>query len=177
MGAVRNAGNPRGLDMTALPPLLRKTVAYWIIWLFVVGQATAYVFLLGLVCSLVVAWIDLRRSPPPARPFPWFRFLLYLPWLAIEVVKSGLHVTRLILHPRMPISPRLIPCKIALRDPAGLVLLGNSITLTPGTITVEISQDALLVHAIDSSSAESVLNGTMERRVAHVFEPPPGATA
>lgn len=163
--------------MTEISPLLRKTLAYWIIWLFVVGQATAYVLLLGLVCSVTVAWIDLHRSPPPARPFPWFRLLLYFPWLAIEVVKSGLHVTRLILHPRMPISPRLIPCKVALRDPAGLVLLGNSITLTPGTITVEIKPDALLVHAIDSYSAESVLTGTMERRVAQVFEPPSGTTA
>ena len=156
--------------MTTVLRLLRKTIAYWIIWLFVVGQMTPYVFLLGLLSSLVVAWVDLHRSPPLARPFPWIRLFLYVPWLIVQVVKSALHVTQLILHPKLPIKPQLIPYKPRLRDPAGLVLLGNSITLTPGTITAEIAPDQLLVHAIDSWSAEGIVDGTMEGRVAKVFE-------
>jgi len=156
--------------VTKIPRLLKKTVAYWIIWLFVVGQMTLYVVLLGMLCSFIVAWIDLHRSPPPARSFPWVRLFLYVPWLVVQVVKSGLHMTRLILHPKLPIDPQIIPYKPRLRDPAGLVLLGNSITLTPGTITVEIAPDELLVHAIDSRSGEDIVNGTMECRVAQIFE-------
>jgi multicomponent Na+:H+ antiporter subunit E len=156
--------------MTTTLRLLRKTIAYLIIWLFVVGQITPYVLLLGLLSSLAVAWVDLHRSPPPARPFPWIRLFLYVPWLIIQVVKSGLHVTSLILHPKLPIDPQMIPYKPRLRDQAGLVLLGNSITLTPGTITAEIAPGQLLVHAIDSWSAEGIVDGTMEGRVARVFE-------
>lgn len=156
--------------MTVLTRLLRKTLAYWIIWLFVVGQVTAYALLLGLFSSLAVAWVDLHRSPPPPRPFPWVRLFLYVPWLIVQVASSGLHMTKLILHPKLPIDPQMISYRPRLRDPAGLVLLGNSITLTPGTITAEIEPDQLLVHAIDSRSAEGILNGTMEGRVAQVFE-------
>lgn len=157
--------------MITISRLLSKTLAYLIIWLFVVGQLTQSVIILGFFCSLAVAWVDLHRSPPPARPFPWIRLFLYIPWLLLEVVKSAVHVTWLILHPRLPINPQLIPCKVGLRDPAGLVLLGNSITMTPGTITAEIEPGRLLVHAIDDFSGEGVVNGSMERRVAQVFEP------
>ncbi len=156
--------------MTTVHRLFKKTIAYWIIWLFVVGQMTPYVVLLGLLCSLAVAWVDLHRSPPPARSFPWVHLFLYVPWLVVQVVKSGLHMTRLILHPKLPIDPQIIPYKPRLRDPAGLVLLGNSITLTPGTITAEIAPDQLLVHAIDSRAAKDIVNGTMESRVSQVFE-------
>ena len=156
--------------MTTVPRLLKQTVAYWIIWLFVVGQMTLYVLLPGLCCSFVVAWVDLHRSPPRARSFPWVRLFLYLPWLIRQVVKSGVHVTRLILHPKLPIDPHIISYKPLVQDPAGLVLLGNSITLTPGTITAEITPDQLLVHAIDSRSGEDVVNGRMEERVAQMFE-------
>jgi len=156
--------------MTTGHRLIRKTIAFLIIWLFVVGQLTPYVLLLGLLSSLAVAWVDLQRSPPRARPFPWIRLFLYVPWLIIQVVKSGLHVTRLILHPKLPIEPQIIRYKPRLQDPAGLVLLGNSITLTPGTITAEIASDRLLVHAIDSLSAKSVIDGSMEGRVARVFD-------
>jgi len=158
--------------MTTVPRLLKKTVAYWIIWLFVVGQMTLYVLLLGLLCSFAVAWVDLHRSAPRGRPFPWVQLFLYVPWLVVQVVKSGLHMTRLILHPKLPIDPQIIPYKPRLRDPAGLVLLGNSITLTPGTITAEITPDQLLVHAIDSGSAEDIVNGTFEGRITKVFDRP-----
>jgi len=156
--------------MVTVSRLLRKTLAYLIIWLFVVGQVTAHALLLGLFCSLVIAWIDLHRSPPPARPFPWLGLLLYVPWLIGQVVKSGLHMTQLILHPHLPIEPRMIPYTPRLQDPAGLVLLGNSVTLTPGTITAEITPDQLLIHAIDSRSAEGIVDGTFEDRIARVFE-------
>ena len=156
--------------MTVVSRLVRKTVAYWIIWLFVVGQLTPSVLLLGLLCSGAVAWIDLHRSPPRARPFPWVRLFLYVPWLLVEVVKSGVHMTGLILRPGLPIEPQLIPYKPQLRDPAALVLLGNSITLTPGTITAEIAPDQLLFHAIDNESAQGIMDGTMEGRIAQVFE-------
>lgn len=156
--------------MTTIPQLVKKTLAYWIIWLIVAGQVTPYVILVGLLCSFTIAWVDLHRSPTPTRSFPWVHWLLYLPWLLWQVVKSGVHVTRLILHPKLPIDPQIISYKPRLRTSAGLVTLGNSITLSPGTITAEIAPDQLLIHSIDSESAKDIADGTMERRVSQVFE-------
>lgn len=156
----------RGLVRRLLP----KTLALFLVWLLVSGQVTPYYLILGFLCAFAVAWVDLRRSPAPRKPFPWGRFVLYLPWLLSRMIWSALHVTRVILHPRLPIAPHLLQYSPRLRDHAALTLLGNSITLTPGTVTVELSDHTLVVHAIDRVSAVDLTSKTLEERVAHVFE-------
>jgi multicomponent Na+:H+ antiporter subunit E len=170
MGTASLTGFDGETAMTKVPRLLKKTIAYFVIWSFVVGQATLYALVLGVLCALAVAWVDLHRSPSTARPFPWARLVPYVPWLIVRMVQSGWHMTRLILHPRLPIDPQIISYKPRLRQPAGLVLLGNSITLMPGTITAEITSDQLLVHAIDSQSGEDIVSGKLEDRVAQMFD-------
>ena len=150
--------------------MLLKAGAFFIIWLLVSGQMKLYYVILGLCCSLAVAWVDLHRSPARQHPVPWVRFFGYLPWLAGRVVLSSLHLTRLILDPKLPIDPKLIRYSTRLRDHAALTLLGNSITLTPGTVTAEISRKELVVHTIDEFSSVDLTSKTLEDRVAHVFE-------
>ena len=92
-------------------------------------------------------------------------------------------MSKLILDPALPIDPRLIRVETQLGHRAAVVLLGNSITLTPGTITAEIDHDivpkglaieadpdALLVHAIDETSARDVTTGKLEAKIAEVFQ-------
>lgn len=146
-----------------------KTTAFFVIWLFVSGQIKPYYVVLGLCCSAAVAWVDMHRSAAPRHVFPWLGFAWYLPWLAWRVVASSWHVTRLILSPALPIDPQMIRYPARLRDHAALTLLGNSITLTPGTVTVEISPRELVVHAIDRPSGSDLTSGAMENRVARVF--------
>ena len=64
------------------------------------------------------------------------RFLLYLPWLAYQILASNIYVAYLVLHPRMPIDPSLVEFETSLQSERALVLLAQSITLTPGTVTV-----------------------------------------
>jgi multicomponent Na+:H+ antiporter subunit E len=78
-------------------------------------------------------------------------------------------VAGIILHPKLPIAPRLIRHETKLRSDSELVVLGNSITLTPGTITVEIAPGELVVHAIDAAASEDLLGGALERRVSRIF--------
>lgn len=153
----------------ALRRFLLKTTAFFVIWLFVSGQIQLYYVVLGLCCSAAVAWVDIRRSAAPRHVFPWARFAWYLPWLAWRVVLSAWHVTRLILSPTLPIDPQLIRYSTRLRDHAALTLLGNSITLTPGTVTVEITPRELVVHAIDGPSTTDLTSLSLEDRVAWVF--------
>ncbi len=146
-----------------------KTTAFFVIWLFVSGQVGLYYVVLGLLCSAAVALVDMRRSAAPRHVFPWVRFLAYLPWLTWRVILSALHVTRLILSPSLPIDPQLIRYSTRLRDHAALTLLGNSITMTPGTVTVEITPRELVVHAIDGPSSTDLTSQSLENHVARVF--------
>jgi multicomponent Na+:H+ antiporter subunit E len=124
---------------------------------------------LGLILSFTVAWINSGHSPFVPNFRLWGNILLYLPWLFFKIVQSSLHLSKLILHPALPINPRLIRVETKLRHDAAVVLLGNSITLTPGTITAEVDHHSLIVHAMDEISAEEVTSGRLESKIAEVF--------
>ena len=125
---------------------------------------------LGLVLSFAVAWINSGHSPFVPKFRLWGNILLYLPWLFVKIVQSSIHVSKLILHPTLPIDPRLINVKCALNHHAAVVLLGNSITLTPGTITAEVDGNTLIVHALDDVSGEDVTNKSIESKIAEIFK-------
>ena len=107
---------------------------------------------LGLIFSFAVAWINSGHSSFVLKFRLWSRILLYLPWLFYKIVQSSLHLSKLILHPALPIAPQLISVESKLNHHAAVVLLGNSITLTPGTVTVEVDRNKLIVHAKEKIS-------------------------
>jgi multicomponent Na+:H+ antiporter subunit E len=149
--------------------LILKTAALFVMWVMLSGKFDFFHLGLGLVLSFCVAWINSGHSPFVPRFRLWGKILLYLPWLFSRIIKSSLHLTKLILHPRLPIHPRLIRYESTLQEPPSVVLLGNSITLTPGTITVEVNGRVLLVHAMDEVSGEDVTSGRIESKIAEVF--------
>jgi len=81
---------------------------------------------------------------------------------------SGWQVTRIILAPRLPVSPVLVRFRPSQKSTAGLVTHANSITLTPGTITVEADHDSFLVHALTRAGAEGLAGSEMDRRVTRL---------
>lgn len=95
--------------------------------------------------------------------------LAYIPWLIWEIIVASLQVAYLVLHPRTPIDPYLVRFKAKLPNVTARVILGNSITLTPGTITVRIKEDEFLVHALTKSSADSITDDSLPRQVAKLF--------
>ena len=121
----------------------------------------------GAVVAALVAWIN--PALPHTRRLSWPAALAYQPWLFGRILKSGLHVSRLILDPKLPIAPELVRHKTSLRSDGELVALGNSITLTPGTITVEVAPGELIVHAIDEESRKDLLDGRFEAKIGGVF--------
>ena len=125
---------------------------------------------LGLICSFVVAWVNSGHSPFVPRFRLWLRILLYLPWLFYKIIESGLHLSKLILHPALPIAPQLISVESKLRNRAAVVLLGNSITLTPGTITAEVDRNKLIVHAMDKALAEDITSKQIESKIDDIFK-------
>jgi multicomponent Na+:H+ antiporter subunit E len=142
-----------------------RTLLLFAVWLVLSQSLDVFYLGLGLLAASAVA--RLNTSGPARGGMRWAGFVLYLPWLFWQVLQSGKHVTYLILHPRLPIEPKLIRYNTSLREPAATVIFGNSITLTPGTITADVNATELLVHALDDSSASGLTD--MEKKIASTF--------
>ena len=145
-------------------------LAMFVYWLLLSGHTEPWLIASGAVCALAVALFGLRMGYADAEGHPVGlipRGFVYWPWLMKEIVKSAIYVSRLILDPKLPISPTLIRTKASQKTPTGLVTYANSITLTPGTISVELhgSEGEILVHAISRDAAAGLATGEMDWRV------------
>lgn len=144
------------------------------LWLAWSGHYTPLLLGFGVVCSLLVVWLCRLLGIVDDELLPLqltWRTLRYLPWLAWEVVKSSLHVVGRVLRPGLPISPRLLMVKPSQKTDVGRVTYGNSITLTPGTLTLDVTDELITVHAITREAAADLETGEMDRRVARIEGP------
>ena len=150
--------------------LFLKTMALFVFWVLLSASFEWTHLSLGLICSFAVAWLNSGHSPFIPKFRLWSRVLFYLPWLFYKIIQSSLHLTKLILHPALPIDPKLISVESKLNHHAAVVLFGNSVTLTPGTITAEVDRNKLIVHAIDKVSGEDLESKQMESKIADIFK-------
>ncbi len=97
-----------------------------------------------------------------------FRLFAYWAWLGREIIRSSIDVARIILDPRLPISPRVLELKATTQHPVGQVILGNSITLTPGTLALDLHEGVIKVHTLTEAGARDLMSGEMDRRVAEL---------
>jgi multicomponent Na+:H+ antiporter subunit E len=97
-----------------------------------------------------------------------FALVSYIPWLVGEIAQSAWVVTKIILDPRLPITPTMTVVRGSQRTSVGIAVYGNSITLTPGTITVGQRGNELTVHALTKSGALNLEAGAMDRRVTRI---------
>lgn len=100
----------------------------------------------------------------------FFRAVYYFFWLISQVIIAGFHVVGIIMRPSMPIETTMLKFRVDLPSSHAKMILGNSITLTPGTLTVDIEGDVFTVHALDKMSYESLENDEMPRQVLQLFE-------
>ena len=128
---------------------------------------------LGAVSCFVVVWIARRMQVVDREGTPvevTSRALLYLPWLIWEIVKANVDVARRILHPGLPIQPHVIRVRASQQTDLGRVIYANSITLTPGTVTIDLQGHDLSVHALTDEAAQGLATGEMDRRVSSTEE-------
>ena len=155
-----------------MPNAPRRTLSLFILlflsWLLLSGIYTALLLGFGVLSCLLVVAVCRRMKivDPEGHPIHLIPGLLrYMPWFLWAIVKSNLDVVRRIVHPRMPLSPRLIRVEASQKTHLGQVIYANSITLTPGTVAVETDEGIIDVHALTRESAEDVRSGDMDRRV------------
>ena len=137
-------------------------------WLALSGHYTPMLLAAGVASALLcmVAALRLRILDAEGQPIEFaFGLVTYLPWLVGEIAKSAWAVTKIILDPRLPIAPTMTVVAASQRTSVGIAIYGNSITLTPGTITVGQRGNELTVHALTKDGARELEAGAMDRRV------------
>lgn len=142
------------------------------LWLLLSGYFDKPLLLtLGAISVVLVVLISRRMHvlDPEGHPvhLTW-QTLVYWPWLLKEIVKSAIDVSKVVLSPRMPIEPSLFTVRARQNTDLGRVIFANSITLTPGTVTVALDDDVLTVHALTRAAAAGWEESEMNQRVARV---------
>ncbi len=142
--------------------------AVWLLWS---GHYTGLILSFGVGSIALVVWLSHRLGVVDAEGAPVHiagRLVAYLPWLIKEIVVANLDVAKRILDPSLPIQPQWVVTHGDQRSALGLTLYANSITLTPGTVSVDIQGHALLVHAICDDAAQGLETDEMNRRCVRV---------
>ncbi len=138
------------------------------LWLIFNGRITVEILLFGLgLTALLGLLIHALWGYGPGKELRFYRcvplFLAYLGVLTVEILKANLMMLRLILSPKPKIDPVLVRVRVDLRTRMGRYILANSITLTPGTITVLSDGDVLTIHCLRRDMLEDLENGTLIR--------------
>ena len=154
--------------------MIRKlglALALFALWLLLSGIFEPLLISLGIISSLFVAWLAHRMEVTDHEGFPIHlgpRAITYWPWLIWEIIKANIDVALIIIKPELKISPVLFRSPASQKTEVGQVTYANSITLTPGTITVAVHGDTVDVHALTTSAADEVISGRMDKRACQM---------
>ena len=161
--------------------MLLQFIVLFLFWLVLSGRFEVKYILLGVVSAGLVTYLTndffyavLRhgeRAESKIRPvlLQLWRFLVYLPWLLSRIIMANVQVAYLVLHPRMPIEPALFSFQTNMRKGIARVTLANSITLTPGTITVDLEKGNYIIHTLKPPLAQELIDAVMQNKVTRVF--------
>ncbi|MBN1397634.1 MAG: Na+/H+ antiporter subunit E [Bacteroidetes bacterium] len=147
------------------------------LWLLLSGYFDFFHISLGVLSVTIVQLLNskinrlqfYKRDIPEWERVYYGRAFMYLFWLIWQIVVASLQVAYIVMHPRMPINPSILRFKAKMPNTGASVILGNSITLTPGTVTVLLEGDDFTVHSLLDESSAGLIDGTMPRKVTKLF--------
>ena len=150
-----------------------------IVWLLITWSLNYQNIIVGaIVSALVSLWfgdIFVKEGPIASLPRTFLWLLYYIPLLIFEMVRANLDVAYRVINPKMPINPGIVKVKTDLKNDIALTALANSITLTPGTMTIDIEDGYLYIHwinvrATEIEEASRYISGRFERFLERIFE-------
>ena len=144
------------------------------LWLVLSGHYGALLLGLGAASCALVIFIAVRMDRVDGEAIPLAmragRWVRYTAWLGVEIVKSNLAVARVLVDPRLPIRPTVFRVEATQRSLLGHGVYANSITLTPGTVSIDLHGDAIDVHSLFTPDLAAL--GEMDRRVSGMEREP-----
>lgn len=172
LGDTTVVGNP-------VAHYVRFTIYLYIFWLLISGNLQPKFLIIGAVACLAVAWVCTPLFMIDNISHTKKYFLLNIPivyligyvfWLLKELILANIDVVKTVWKKELPIEPELLHFSVAIDNPVALAMLANSITLTPGTITLNVSKDNIFeIHALTPGAAEGIKSGAMANKVAKLF--------
>jgi multicomponent Na+:H+ antiporter subunit E len=162
---VNQAGRRHGLLACGLILILSVV---WVLWS---GHREPWMLTLGAVSVLLVVWLTWHLNILDEESVPLhltFRLVWYVPWLIKEIARANVDVARRVLNPRLPIRPAVVRFTASSQTELGRVILANSITLTPGTVSVDVQGESIRVHVLTYSGDPEDVAGAIDRRVTQL---------
>lgn len=147
-------------------------------WILLSGKFTPVALTLGVVSAALSTWLGARLAEAVVgdaaehNRINVFWLVIYVVWLLGRMISGAVEVARIVIDPRDTPRPGVMTFTTQLRSPAARTLLANSITLVPGTITLEVDGDELTVHSFTPSSVDDLVDAQMQNRIAAVFREP-----
>ena len=139
------------------------------LWVMLSGHYTPLLLSLGLLSVLIVAIISSRMNliifDQPILQLYFIKFIPYGFWLIFQIIKSNIDVCKRILNPKLPISPRLVTVRSSQLSNFAKVIYANSITLTPGTISIDLNGSDIKVHSLSKIGVDGLKAGDMDRKI------------
>lgn len=173
--AATTSGRTSREEIRSMLHAANTFVTLFAFWLLLSGYFTPFLIAAGAASALAVVAFSRRLDILDREGHPHHLLqravFSYWPWLAKEIVKSAWDVTRRVVDPRLPISPAMVRFAPSQQSELGLVIHANSITLTPGTISVEVAPGEFLVHALTAAGGASLAGSEMDRRVTRLERP------
>lgn len=151
----------------------------FIFWLLLMWNLSFQSILIGIIVSLLITILfkdfHINEYNKLFNPFRWFWLIIYLLIFFWQCIKANIDVAYRVIHPDMPINPGIVKVKTNLKSNIGKTILANSITLTPGTLTIEINDDILYIHWInvlsdDVEKATEEIVKKFEKYLIRIFE-------
>lgn len=142
---------------------------FFSVWLLWSGLYKPLLLGLGALSCLLTLYITRRMGYVDIDVFALrfsYRLIGYWGWLGKEIVKSSIGVARVVLDPKLPISPQVIEIRSTTDNAVDQAILGNSITLTPGSLALDVHDGVLKIHTLTERDADALRSGEMDRRVA-----------
>ena len=142
-------------------------------WLLLSGHYTALIVLLGVVSVALCVFIVMRMETCDHETHPvhlTLRAMTYWPWLAVEIFKANIDVSKRVFSAGPNINPAVFTVKSSQKTELGQVIYANSITLTPGTTTMDMDDGTFIVHTIAKDVGDDLSKGEMDRRVSQMEE-------
>lgn len=148
-------------------------ISLFVLWLLLSGHYSILLLSLGIASSILVIYLSHKMKIIDAEGHPVhlsMRIVMYIPWLIFKIIQANLDVCRQILSPKLKLQPVQFKIKCSQKSDLGKVIYANSITLTPGTLTIDTSNQQIEVHALSDAAAKDLQTGEMDKRVGKIMK-------
>ncbi|ADL12613.1 Na+/H+ antiporter subunit E [Acetohalobium arabaticum] len=156
-----------------------QAINFWIMnfllflfWFLLSGSFNFFSIVIGLILSYLIFNLSIRFFGNELefwyRPRQLLLLTNFFVSLISEIIKANLNMAWIIINPKLPVSPGIVKFKTGLKSDLAKVILANTITLTPGTLTIDINGDEFIVHIIAKESIEGLLSNELEKLLSEI---------